>query len=243
MMPYQLADRSRRLEPSADHERQSWSLATRSAAISGSGRFASNSTRSRPESVVSSRERTPAAVARDLDHCRDFVALRPVWLGARRPGGAALRCPCAGISLEESRGFTSSAYLMALYVAARHFAQASDLYGPIETPNPETRRGKRQLDRLDREVDVELLRTWSGSRPTRVPLRAPIRAWAEPIERSAAAELDGTLARDHAPATFRRATTSLRANVSPRQFPTRRRNAAAHRNANSPLTSAKRFHG
>jgi chorismate mutase/prephenate dehydrogenase len=44
----------------------------------------------------------------------------------------------SGISLEESRRFTSPAYLMELYVAARHFAQASDLYGPIEMLNPET---------------------------------------------------------------------------------------------------------
>lgn len=46
----------------------------------------------------------------------------------------------SGISLAESRKFTSPAYLMELYVAARHFAQASDLYGPIEMLNPETGR-------------------------------------------------------------------------------------------------------
>jgi chorismate mutase/prephenate dehydrogenase len=46
----------------------------------------------------------------------------------------------SGISLTESRKFTSPAYLMELYVAARHFAQASDLYGPIEMLNPETGR-------------------------------------------------------------------------------------------------------
>lgn len=44
----------------------------------------------------------------------------------------------AGMPLHESRRFTSPAYLMELYVAARHFAQASDLYGPIEMLNPET---------------------------------------------------------------------------------------------------------
>jgi chorismate mutase/prephenate dehydrogenase len=52
-------------------------------------------------------------------------------------GWALARC---GITLEESRRFTSPAYLMELYVAARHFAQASDLYGPIEMLNPETSR-------------------------------------------------------------------------------------------------------
>jgi chorismate mutase/prephenate dehydrogenase len=46
----------------------------------------------------------------------------------------------SGIALDESRRFTSPAYLMELYVAARHFAQASDLYGPIEMLNPETSR-------------------------------------------------------------------------------------------------------
>jgi chorismate mutase / prephenate dehydrogenase len=44
----------------------------------------------------------------------------------------------SGMPLHESRRFTSPAYLMELYVAARHFAQASDLYGPIEMLNPET---------------------------------------------------------------------------------------------------------
>lgn len=42
-----------------------------------------------------------------------------------------------GISVEESRRFTSPAYLMELYVAARHFAQDPALYGPIEMKNPE----------------------------------------------------------------------------------------------------------
>jgi len=41
-----------------------------------------------------------------------------------------------GIPLEETLRFTSPAYLLELYVAARHFAQASDLYGPIEMLNP-----------------------------------------------------------------------------------------------------------
>lgn len=45
-----------------------------------------------------------------------------------------------GVSLEESRRFTSPAYLMELYVAARHFAQDPLLYGPIEMQNPQTPR-------------------------------------------------------------------------------------------------------
>lgn len=43
-----------------------------------------------------------------------------------------------GERLEETRRFTSPAYLMELYVAARHFAQDPKLYGPIEMLNPET---------------------------------------------------------------------------------------------------------
>lgn len=42
-----------------------------------------------------------------------------------------------GISVAESRRFTSPAYLMELYIAARHFAQDSQLYGPIEMRSPE----------------------------------------------------------------------------------------------------------
>ena len=43
-----------------------------------------------------------------------------------------------GISLQQSLRFTSPAYLMELYVAARHFAQDPQLYGPIEMLNPDT---------------------------------------------------------------------------------------------------------
>lgn len=42
------------------------------------------------------------------------------------------------VSLEETLKFTSPAYLLEMYVAARHFAQAPDLYGPIEMLNPQT---------------------------------------------------------------------------------------------------------
>jgi chorismate mutase / prephenate dehydrogenase len=44
-----------------------------------------------------------------------------------------------GMPLEESLAFTSPAYLLEAYVAARHFAQDSALYGPIEMENPSTR--------------------------------------------------------------------------------------------------------
>jgi len=45
-----------------------------------------------------------------------------------------------GSPLSESLKFTSPAYLMELYVAARHFGQDPALYGPIEMMNPLTAR-------------------------------------------------------------------------------------------------------
>ena len=41
-----------------------------------------------------------------------------------------------GMTLADTLRFTSPAYLLELYVAARHFAQSPDLYGPIEMTNP-----------------------------------------------------------------------------------------------------------
>jgi chorismate mutase/prephenate dehydrogenase len=45
-----------------------------------------------------------------------------------------------GAPLAEGLKFTSPAYLMELYVAARHFGQDPALYGPIEMENPQTGR-------------------------------------------------------------------------------------------------------
>jgi chorismate mutase/prephenate dehydrogenase len=44
-----------------------------------------------------------------------------------------------GVPLERTLAFTSPAYLLEMYVTARHFAQSPDLYGPIEMRNPRTR--------------------------------------------------------------------------------------------------------
>ncbi|MCH7814120.1 MAG: bifunctional chorismate mutase/prephenate dehydrogenase [Planctomycetes bacterium] len=41
-----------------------------------------------------------------------------------------------GVPLSETLAFTSPAYLLELYVIARHFAQDPELYGPIEMTNP-----------------------------------------------------------------------------------------------------------
>ena len=43
-----------------------------------------------------------------------------------------------GVPLDETLRFTSPAYLLELYVAARHFAQDPQLYGPIEMRNPQS---------------------------------------------------------------------------------------------------------
>ena len=44
-----------------------------------------------------------------------------------------------GVPIEDSLRFTSPAYLLEVYVAARHFAQSPELYGPIEMLNPSLR--------------------------------------------------------------------------------------------------------
>lgn len=44
-----------------------------------------------------------------------------------------------GVPLAETMPFTSPAYLLELYVTARHFAQDPGLYGPIEMRNPRSR--------------------------------------------------------------------------------------------------------
>jgi chorismate mutase/prephenate dehydrogenase len=43
-----------------------------------------------------------------------------------------------GVPLEETLQFTSPAYLLETYVTGRHFAQAPELYGPIEMLNPDS---------------------------------------------------------------------------------------------------------
>ena len=45
-----------------------------------------------------------------------------------------------GAPLEQTLRFTSPAYLLETYVTGRHFAQAPDLYGPIEMLNPDSAR-------------------------------------------------------------------------------------------------------
>lgn len=68
-----------------------------------------------------------------------------------------------GASLESSRRFTSPAYLMELYIAARHFAQASELYGPIEMRNPATAEVTTQFQRAAAEL-AEILATEDQAR-------------------------------------------------------------------------------
>jgi chorismate mutase/prephenate dehydrogenase len=69
----------------------------------------------------------------------------------------------SGVPLAESRRFTSPAYLLELYVAARHFAQAADLYGPIEMRNPATAQITAQFRRAADEL-AEILETRDQAR-------------------------------------------------------------------------------
>jgi chorismate mutase/prephenate dehydrogenase len=57
-----------------------------------------------------------------------------------------------GMPLEEPLAFTSPAYLLELYVTARHFAQSPALYGPIEMENPETARVTETFMAAAREI-------------------------------------------------------------------------------------------
>lgn len=58
----------------------------------------------------------------------------------------------SGVPLGETLPFTSPAYLLELYVAARHFAQDPALYGPIEMWNPATAAITNGLHAATREV-------------------------------------------------------------------------------------------
>jgi chorismate mutase/prephenate dehydrogenase len=70
-------------------------------------------------------------------------------------GWTLARC---GVPLEQSRRFTSPAYLMELYVAARHFAQDAELYGPIEMLNPDTHAVTAAFQRAAAELSEILAR-------------------------------------------------------------------------------------
>ncbi len=63
-----------------------------------------------------------------------------------------------GAPLSEGLKFTSPAYLMELYVAARHFGQDPALYGPIEMENPLTESVTSSFRRAAEAIQ-ELLRT------------------------------------------------------------------------------------
>jgi chorismate mutase/prephenate dehydrogenase len=63
-----------------------------------------------------------------------------------------------GVPLDETLRFTSPAYLIELYVAARHFAQSPALYGPIEMRNPRTGEVTAAFEDAAREVADVLAR-------------------------------------------------------------------------------------
>lgn len=58
----------------------------------------------------------------------------------------------SGVPLAETLPFTSPAYLLELYVAARHFAQEPALYGSIEMSNPGTATITAGLSEATREI-------------------------------------------------------------------------------------------
>jgi len=57
-----------------------------------------------------------------------------------------------GVPLQETLAFTSPAYLLELFVTARHFAQDSRLYGSIEMQNPGTPTVTDAFGRAAREI-------------------------------------------------------------------------------------------
>ncbi|MEP6835393.1 MAG: bifunctional chorismate mutase/prephenate dehydrogenase [Gemmatimonas sp.] len=61
-----------------------------------------------------------------------------------------------GMPLEESLQFTSPAYKLELYVTARHFAQSSGLYGPIEMRNPRTSEVTKAFAEATRDIATVL---------------------------------------------------------------------------------------
>jgi chorismate mutase/prephenate dehydrogenase len=63
-----------------------------------------------------------------------------------------------GVPVAETRPYTSPSYLLELYVAARHFAQSSALYGPIEMRNPELGRVTEALQMAARDLAAILTR-------------------------------------------------------------------------------------
>ena len=63
-----------------------------------------------------------------------------------------------GMPLEETMPFTSPAYLLELYVTARHFAQDPRLYGPIEMLNPGTRSVTSEFGKAARDIAAVLER-------------------------------------------------------------------------------------
>ena len=79
-----------------------------------------------------------------------------------------------GMPLEETLSFTSPAYLLELYVSARHFAQAPELYGPIEMLNPRTGEVTEAFQAAAREV-AEILS--SGDQARFAALFAEVRAF------------------------------------------------------------------
>ena len=79
-----------------------------------------------------------------------------------------------GMPLAETRPYTSPSYLLELYVAARHFAQSSALYGPIEMRNPDVGRVTGALQETARELAAILT---AGDQAAFDAVFDEVRAW------------------------------------------------------------------
>ena len=87
-----------------------------------------------------------------------------------------------GTPLDETLRFTSPAYLMELYVTARHFDQSPDLYGPIEMRNPAVSHVTTAFETAAREVAEILV---SGDRERFRSLFAEVRDFFGPFTHEA----------------------------------------------------------
>jgi len=79
-----------------------------------------------------------------------------------------------GVPLDETLQFTSPAYLLELYVTARHFGQDPTLYGPIEMRNPRTAHVTSAFSDVAREVADVLA---NGDQPAFTTMFDDVRAF------------------------------------------------------------------
>jgi chorismate mutase/prephenate dehydrogenase len=87
-----------------------------------------------------------------------------------------------GVPLADTLPFTSPAYLLELYVTARHFGQDPGLYGPLEMGNPRTAEVTAAFQGAAREVADVLA---AGDLPSFVALFDEVRQFFGPFTHEA----------------------------------------------------------